>query len=308
MPRCAARSGFLRLFVLLLIGGTASGASLVKGSVTRTENNGCQETYSNRFFTATTANVVVLLFADYSISGAALTGGPAIALPPQIAGDQRRLYQVFTGLTPGLVYTVNADQCTGIPFSNTSIQFEVYEFLCPGGPSLPLPDPQVPLVSWTLSASATDPFVNRSASPQSTLYLWLVCSPPEGVSVTKFRFNGGTITSRIFWSGALNAGSGNDFVIAFGGCLTPPALVATITLASPTSDAWLGPTLGLDAQMVSVACGSSELVCAQVVGFGTSVPRTSPNFCAGLPITQQIFWADPGVTKKIETSDVSGQS
>ncbi|GJM43508.1 MAG: hypothetical protein DHS20C21_03500 [Gemmatimonadota bacterium] len=104
---------------------------------------------------------------------------------------------------------------------------------------------------WNLSGSATDPWVNMGevvAGEPFQLYLWLACSPHDGMAAAEFSLvhtyvNGGFTPLH----GALNAGNSTDLLLAIGGCPVGPVLVGVwslIDFVAEGGQACLGPSPG----------------------------------------------------------------
>ena len=83
---------------------------------------------------------------------------------------------------------------------------------------------------WSISASETDPAVNGGplGGAVGYLYLWLDCAYNEGMAAAAFVLEGDlpllSFTPR---NGFLNAGTGNELLLAVGGCPTGPVVAAT---------------------------------------------------------------------------------
>jgi hypothetical protein len=90
-------------------------------------------------------------------------------------------------------------------------------------------------VTWTISASPFDPFVNsRSGSGFGMRYLWLVCSHfpaslPEGLTAAAFDIEAtGTVHVMTYLhNGFLNAGTKSSLLLTVGNCPVGPVLAAS---------------------------------------------------------------------------------
>ena len=98
----------------------------------------------------------------------------------------------------------------------TTIWIALITFLIAG--SAPAED-----YGWSLSGSSTDPNVNTGPAVASTpffVYLWLVCSPIDGISATEFSMSTGFFDAGFTpLNGVLNAGNSVDLLLAVGGLL-----------------------------------------------------------------------------------------
>jgi len=94
---------------------------------------------------------------------------------------------------------------------------------------------------WTISASATDPFVNTAAATGglATYYLWLACceeAQVDGMTAAEFDLvaSGPAHLATIPQNGFLNAGGTSNLLLAVGGCPCGPLLAADLlVLALP---------------------------------------------------------------------------
>jgi hypothetical protein len=94
-------------------------------------------------------------------------------------------------------------------------------------------------ILWTVSASATDPWVNSGALPaQSSLYLWLNCmNTPNGMAAAEFDLEGHglEIVGLTPMNGFLYGGGATKPVLAVAGCpggSALPVLAARIDVAA----------------------------------------------------------------------------
>ncbi len=111
---------------------------------------------------------------------------------------------------------------------------------------------------WAISSSGTDPLANSGAvtgGPQ-TLYLWLYCATPDGMSAAEFDvqlppgvLNFGFSTQ----NGFLNAGTSGSLLLAVGACPAGPVVAGAWTVFNTTAgDYCLVPSGG--GTMATVDC------------------------------------------------------
>lgn len=111
---------------------------------------------------------------------------------------------------------------------------------------------------WTISSSGTDPLANSGSvtgGPQ-TLYLWLYCATPDGMSAAEFGvllppgvLNFGFTTQ----NGFLNAGTSGSLLLAVGACPMGPVIAGAWTVFnSSAGDYCLVPSGG--GTMATVDC------------------------------------------------------
>jgi hypothetical protein len=87
---------------------------------------------------------------------------------------------------------------------------------------------------WTVSASATDPFVN-SGPAVDRLYLWFVCTTQPGLAAGAFDLAGDLVVSGcIPGDGVLFVSSGQQLLFAVGGCPAGPMVVAQLIVTPST--------------------------------------------------------------------------
>lgn len=88
---------------------------------------------------------------------------------------------------------------------------------------------------WTISSSNTDPLANSGSvtgAPQS-LYLWLQCAAPEGMSAAEFdlQLPGGVLNFGFnTQNGFLNAGGSGNLLLAVGACPAGPVIAGSWTV------------------------------------------------------------------------------
>jgi hypothetical protein len=90
-----------------------------------------------------------------------------------------------------------------------------------------------PAFGWTVSASATDPFVNSGPlAPGASLYLWLYCNSTltSGMAAAEFDLLATDliVTGFVPLNGFLSAGSGANILIAVAGCPSGPVVAGRI--------------------------------------------------------------------------------
>ena len=88
---------------------------------------------------------------------------------------------------------------------------------------------------WSISGSSTDPEINSgSVAPglPANLYLWLNCSPVDGISAVEadVQVNGLLFLSFVPLNGVLNAGASTALLLAVGGCPTAPFLAGSLSV------------------------------------------------------------------------------
>ncbi len=92
---------------------------------------------------------------------------------------------------------------------------------------------------WTISSSASDPFVNSgptSAAP-FTLFLWYYCSTDDGMTAFEADI---TLPAGVLnfgftpQNGYLNAGGAGNLLLAVGGCPTGPVVAGSWTFFGST--------------------------------------------------------------------------
>ncbi|MEZ5066953.1 MAG: hypothetical protein R3B81_19735 [bacterium] len=140
---------------------------------------------------------------------------------------------------------------------------------------------------WSISGSSTDATVNTgdlAAGLPSNVYLWLNCTTVDGISAMEARVDvqGLLFLSFTPMNGALNAGAGQELLLAVGGCPTDPFLIGSIGVLN----------LGTG--------GSLCLVPSTANGFNVSVdcdpiaPTTHENAVAGFATTGLTFCDNSG--------------
>lgn len=88
---------------------------------------------------------------------------------------------------------------------------------------------------WTISSSNSDPFVNTgtvTGAPLS-IYLWLQCAQPAGMSAAEFDLQlpaGASNFGFTAMNGFLNAGGSSNLLLAVGGCPTGPVVAGSWTV------------------------------------------------------------------------------
>jgi hypothetical protein len=89
---------------------------------------------------------------------------------------------------------------------------------------------------WTISSSNSNAFANTGGVPPGALghlFLWLQCTDLGGMSAADFGISavgGVTIAGFSPLNGFLNAGSGNNLLLAVGGCPSGPVVAGDITV------------------------------------------------------------------------------
>jgi hypothetical protein len=83
------------------------------------------------------------------------------------------------------------------------------------------------IYGWTVSSSASDPFVNTGALLPGlvTLHLWYACNSNDGMSAAEIDpviSAGNTILAFNVVNGYLNAGNATHLLLAVGGCPSAP--------------------------------------------------------------------------------------
>ncbi len=92
---------------------------------------------------------------------------------------------------------------------------------------------------WTISSSASDPLVNAGPTSPApvTLFLWLYCAGPDGMSAAEFNLSvpAGVLNFGFnVQNGFLNAGGAGNLLLAVGGCPTGPVVAGSWTLFGST--------------------------------------------------------------------------
>jgi hypothetical protein len=106
-------------------------------------------------------------------------------------------------------------------------------------------------IGWTISASATDPFVNTGTPGMpgtlTTLYIWYACNttPSGGLTAMKAALSPFPLTYPSVMNGFLNSGTNPPIpviLLVIGGCPAPPL--------APASMMYINTGLGLDVRIV----------------------------------------------------------
>ena len=104
-----------------------------------------------------------------------------------------------------------------------------------GVASAPAANAQSYIYGWTISGSGSDPFLNSGSVTGAplTLYLWLQCASPGGMTAAEFDLqqpagvaNFGFTTT----NGFLNAGGSTNLLLAVGGCPAGPIVAGSWTV------------------------------------------------------------------------------
>ena len=173
--------------------------------------------------------------------------------------------------------------------------------------TVPSPATAGNLYGWTISASSSDPFVNSGLPAPGTrdLFLWLTCSPHDGLTAAEFDLiiGGGLALQSVSpQNGFVNAGSGPEVRLGYaGGCVWGPVVAAKLTFFdagpgticfAPSSDNGVNATR--DCSTTAPALWTNDFV-----GFATIFegPCASPSFCdppdADLSLTKTTYNLEP---------------
>ncbi|MAF26797.1 MAG: hypothetical protein QGH59_09215 [Gemmatimonadota bacterium] len=123
---------------------------------------------------------------------------------------------------------------------------------------------------WTISGSATDPFVNTGTPAFAVGFFTLhfVCDS-DGMSAAEFDI-GGTMTVYAFTplNGYLNAGGATNLMLAVGGCPVGPLAAGTV-MALDLGGAIYPMDSAANALNVTVNCAATDMFDNNYIGYST---------------------------------------
>lgn len=112
---------------------------------------------------------------------------------------------------------------------------------------------------WTISNSNTNPLANSGSvtgGPQ-TLYLWLNCATPEGMTAAEFdlQLPGGVVNFGFNpQNGFLNAGTSGSLMLAVGACPTGPVIAGSWNVFNSIAGDYCLVASGGSGQLTTVDC------------------------------------------------------